>query len=588
MNMDTDLLTGIIDELQRKEDCADNILQLLQAKGLDHLPLDTDVLVEKLKNSLPSETLNMIFAKDKVNSLKVLLPPKLSTHFAADLFMKGYRMNAKNCMMYLLSQVPTIIHANVHVNEYHKPTLLKFALDEDTYIRFMDQNIHTSNQERVQLLNMFLEENSSTGKTLLEQATTAGCVGETMWTLYTHSRTLEQSGHMFHTTEALTKRYKEEVRIYRNQYGESLLHTLLISYWPNCPEDIISSTKQLLSVGIDPTSQDNRGRTVLDKLILRIFVRERMPEHLTDIPQYIKRIEACLECLQILVLWCTGTHGEFNIPKLRANYPSYEALSQDLIKLWYVLLNSDILHVSHANNEYHFACLVANRFLGYDSLCQSAAELLYYAMCKGLNFCNPEETKHFSLPYKIIDTICYSSLINRTLRCACSDDRPAGELKPSCNCCHWSLLELVLNMKPELVKPDNMDSKNSIYHHIYRYINIVIESRYGGPIDIENITKMVNITWMYFPPSRPLIIKKLHALEKASTDTTSQRVIQELQEQVQTVRPLQLLTRLCILQNIQWKHIQQLPLPGLLKRYIEIGDVSSNHVIHQLNYKQFL
>ena len=179
--MDTDLLTGIIDELQRKEDCAENICQLLQAKGIDHLPLDTDVLESDPKNSLYSETWSMIFAKDKVNSLKVPLPPKLSTHFAADMFMKGYKMKAEKCIMHLLRQVPTIIHATVPVNEqYHKATLLRFAMNEDRQTILMGQNIHTRTQKRVELLNMFQEEHSSTGKTLLEQATTAGCVGETL------------------------------------------------------------------------------------------------------------------------------------------------------------------------------------------------------------------------------------------------------------------------------------------------------------------------------------------------------------------------------------------------------------------------
>ena len=136
-------------------------------------------------------------------------------------------------------------------------------------------------------------------------------------------------------------------------------------------------------------------------------------------------------------------------------------------------------------------------------------------------------------------------------------------------------------MKPGLVKPDNMDSKHSIHQQICEYIAFVIKWR-SRAITTKNISKLVNITWMYFPPSKPIIIEKLHTLEEVLSNTADQRVplIQELQELVQSVRPLQLLTRLCILQNIQWSHIQQLPLPGSLKQYIEIGDISSNHVIH--------
>ena len=584
MDMDKDLLTGIIDELQRKDDCADNILQLLQARGLDHLPLDTDVLVTELKNSWPSLIWSMIFAKDKVNALKVLLPPKLSTHLAGNLFMKGYKMKAEKCMMYLLGQVPCYLHAIVPIDKCNKPTFLRFALHEASYRRFMEENeyIHTSNQERVKVLDMFQEENSTTGKTLLEQATPAGCVGETLRTFYFWSFNLELSAHIAHATEVLTKRYKEEVRIYRDQYGSSLLHKQMDCYRQNCPQDVVSSTKQLLSVGIDPTSQDNNGRTALDIIITKICRYACIPEHLMDIQEYIRGIETCLECLQIMLSWFTGAHGDFRIPKLKSNYLSYEALSKDLIQLWHVLLNNNISRVNQMLNECRIIHMVKTRFLVYDSVCRPAAELLYSEMRNGLNFCNPEENFCFSLPYALFRIISGFTDFNSTLRCTCCDDRPAGELKPPCDCCFWSMLELVLNMKPALVKPDSMESSHSVFNEMCQYLDLVTIMRYEGPIDMENISKLVNISWMYFPLSKPIILKKLHTLKKASSDTTSQREIQELQELVQSVRPLQLLTRLCILQNIQWKHIQQLPLPGLLKQYIEIGNVSRNHVIHEL------
>ena len=561
--METDLLTGIIDELQRNEDCAENILQLLQAKGLDHLPLDSDVLVTEPKNSLYTETWHMIFVKDNLNSLKVLLPPKLSTQFAVNLFMKGYKTNAKKCMMYLLGQVPTIIHANVPLNDDIKPTLLRLALDEASYAEYLEQNIHTVNQERVQLLDMFLQENARTGKTFLEQATSAAYAGETLWTFYVYSyysSSLEPSTHVAHATEVLTKRYKEEVRIYRDQCGASLLHTWLNCYRTNCLKDIISSIKQLLSVDIDPTSQDEKGRTSLDVIITKICSYAYMPEHLTDIPDYIRGIEACLECLQIMLPWFTGAHDDLSIPKLKPNYLSYEALSQDMIQLWHVLLNSNIYCLNQMHNERRIVHMVNTRFLEYDSVCRPAAELLYSEMQKGLSFCNPEEDFLSSLPYALFSYISGFIEFDSTLCCTCCDDRPAGELKPPCDCCYWSMLELVLNMQPALVKPDNMESPNSIFDQLCQYVDFVIRMRFEGPIRVENISKLVNITWMYFPLSKSIIMGKLHTLEEVLSDTAGQKKIQELQELVRSVRPLQLLTRLCILQNIQWKHIQQLSI----------------------------
>ena len=40
--------------------------------------------------------------------------------------------------------------------------------------------------------------------------------------------------------------------------------------------------------------------------------------------------------------------------------------------------------------------------------------------------------------------------------------------------------------------------------------------------------------------------------------------------------------RLCILQLIQWKDIKRLPAPGRLIRYLELGNISSDHVVHNV------
>ena len=321
MDMDMELLIGIISELHRKGNNAENIRKLLQMKGFDHLPLDTDVSITDPKNSLHFETWTIIFAKDQMNSLKVLLPPKLSMLITAELFMKGYELRVKKCMKYILGQVPTLVHTRMPFYKFER-TLLRFA--------FL-QHIFEGYEEGVQLLDMLLEENSSTGKTLLEQATPAGCAGETLQNLYVTSYS-GNLAHVVNATKVLTNRYKEEVRIYRDNEGSSLLHILLLHknrIFQNCLQYIIPCVKQLLSIGIDPTLQNNHGKTALDTLITSTFADNCVPSHLSDIPDYMRSIEAHLECLQ----WCTGTYGEINIPKLKSNYPSCEALSHDLAQL---------------------------------------------------------------------------------------------------------------------------------------------------------------------------------------------------------------------------------------------------------------
>ena len=71
------------------------------------------------------------------------------------------------------------------------------------------------------------------------------------------------------------------------------------------------------------------------------------------------------------------------------------------------------------------------------------------------------------------------------------------------------------------------------------------------------------------------------------TDARTQKdvvrhAVAELQALLRTVRPLQLLCRLCIMEHVQMKDAQFLPLPPKLQLYIQIGDISSTHPIHSV------
>ncbi len=60
------------------------------------------------------------------------------------------------------------------------------------------------------------------------------------------------------------------------------------------------------------------------------------------------------------------------------------------------------------------------------------------------------------------------------------------------------------------------------------------------------------------------------------------RTADVLQDLIQTVRPLQLISRVCIRQHVQWHDVNQLPVPKPLKDYISFGDISPDHVIHKV------
>ena len=375
--------------------------------------------------------------------------------------------------------------------------------------------------------------------------------------------------------------------MFREGTESSLLHVFFESYpfSQTRHEDIISCIKLLLSAGIDPTLQcyntllPNSGSTALDHLFSRFFYF-RAPFLVSEIPGYLKRIQCLQDCFQILKPWFKGSpRGDVIIPQLKPNYTSIEEFSKDLVQLWYVIINIDVdinpkLKVNLG--ERRISGMVG--VLEYDSLCEPAVELLYSAMRKGYGWLTPCTCQYnLPVPCLIIDGINRAAR-QGILHCTCYKKRPAHVPKPHCTCCNWALPELVLNSKPgELHVHPQVELEFSIQHQIYVYVDLVI--RFGDSCPTENISKVVNILWMYVPSSKSFA---LDTLEKLMHKFGEQKVMQELQELMLCVRPLKLLTRLCILQNMDWMHIQRLPLPASLIRYIEIGNISSNHVIHRL------
>ena len=107
---------------------------------------------------------------------------------------------------------------------------------------------------------------------------------------------------------------------------------------------------------------------------------------------------------------------------------------------------------------------------------------------------------------------------------------------------------------------------------------------------LSNIEKIAHLIWMYDPRGRVWAASMLKDfISAASTINTGTNALEnvisalnELRETVQSVRPLQLLSRLSILQHVQWQDVKQLPLPASLKRYVCFGDISQDHKIHDI------
>ena len=87
---------------------------------------------------------------------------------------------------------------------------------------------------------------------------------------------------------------------------------------------------------------------------------------------------------------------------------------------------------------------------------------------------------------------------------------------------------------------------------------------------------------MYQSDAKIIMKDYLHQLHDDKSDIGDRRVVNDLEDLMQAVRPLKLLCRICVLQHIKWKDIKHLAMPARLKQNLEIGDISNEHVVYKV------
>ena len=161
----------------------------------------------------------------------------------------------------------------------------------------------------------------------------------------------------------------------------------------------------------------------------------------------------------------------------------------------------------------------------------------------------------------------------------CSCLSKSGTSSTTCGCCGFQVLELIAYCMPhtgrvECCKGDGCECVR------ISLMNLLLTVNYTRPFTFSNICSIIKLIWLYFPEDKIPAMDYLHKLHNRISSRDERRDVTDLQDLMQTVRPLKLLSRLCILQHIEWKDIKHLPAPLRLIRYLELGDISFNHVIH--------
>ena len=170
------------------------------------------------------------------------------------------------------------------------------------------------------------------------------------------------------------------------------------------------------------------------------------------------------------------------------------------------------------------------------------------------------------------------------MSCWCNTTDPAVQLT-KCGSCGWQLLELMIHCNPHSTGHSKCGSKygcNMCYNTKKSLMDVLSKKNYRRPLTLFHISGITKLIWMYFPADKITATDYLHTLQDDISAPDEIKVVSDLQDIIQAVRPLMLLCRLRILQHVQWKDLKHLPAPVGLIRYLELGDISADHIIHEV------
>ena len=375
--------------------------------------------------------------------------------------------------------------------------------------------------------------------------------------------------------------------------------------WTDVSEAVPAVTKALLNLGVDLTESvgDPIFGSALDLLIDGcnifhdyMFINDDhfqyvhgdwhyRGHHNLAVPSPKIVVDKCLRQLlscAYMIIMTTKSPREFSL------VPSNERdFRLELVKVLEMGLESDsILHwhmIRHLTNFFMVNMLqVCFRLCNFDKTaclrCEPVNRLVFNTMyrCKDITACEKkvERTLLQSIYNGVLAIYCTSKLnkINWNGRCAhCEVD-----------CCYWTLFELVGHCRADLTSVITTP-RASFNRHYFNAVYLLDDMNLDESLPyLPHFSTIVKLIWMYHPISNGLVDDVLTKTHARTQKDVVRHTVAELQALLHTVRPLQLLCRLCIMEHVQMKDAQFLPLPPKLQLYIQVGDISSTHPIHSI------
>ena len=494
------------------------------------------------------------------------------TMFAADLVSTRDTLlhDNEHCLLYILNVAPDLL--KIRVPSYCNETSLRWVILK---------LIH--NPDMLDILMMkesYLHDNTGEILTFL------------LRTVYTSSNSdthfFIQNRSFLITTVA--RGHEEKIKHYRDFSGSSLLHIVCQYMWD---PSLLYWINELLRIGLNPSERNNKYKTALDVLITSFCEESHsvIIQHEKDIDDSQFLARSFCQAVNMFVPYFKDTSvSQMKINKIHnTRYPSVEGINDDFINLYCKILDKGVfpsftesnMFTVHVNMSIH-GCKKRNSTSC--KLCKPLVDIMWQALHKGLNLSDDificECGKNLTLTGQTVRLL----ELSRDQPCRCNTTDPAVQLT-KCGCCGWQLLELMIHCYPYITGDSKCGSGNGCdicYKYDMLLMHVLSKKNYRRPLTLFDISCITKLIWMYFPADKIPITDYLHTLQDDTSDTDESKVVSDLQDMIQTVQPLTLLCRLCILQNVQWKDIKHLPAPVGLIRYLELGDISDDHIIHEV------
>ena len=429
---------------------------------------------------------------------------------------------------------------------------------------------------------------------------------------------------------ALMKGREEEIRQYSSSDGHSLLYTFVHMFslgnnrfehfndgGQDRSETVVYLVQVLLLMGLDPmervyNEQLKVALSPLDALLYDFFHYGRQCENrkLNVFVSWFQRgvneawhaevdnVRCLVKCAQLLSSALSPTRPSSDIC---ASFLPDNIDSIGRIDSWAALNMAYIGIVQLLPQPHNVFPVCLNMLLNENflqcvkprpcQLCESAVQMVYTALLNGSDPTQVCTGAHYSTVY----LLCYF-LINFEHRedetCSCRNfalplpsnlQASQPEQEPaSCDCCLWQVFQLVVSC---------IGSLHHVEGIIYELLRQPPPTGYSQlhAVQLRMVKRTAHLLWAYSysagsGSNATTLLSCIRTLKVDVSDEQQRQAIGDLEELALSVRPLTLLSRICVLGHIKWKDIAVLTphLSVAMVHYLQIGDVGNDHPVHRL------